>query len=218
MNNIFYKNSNTNSTASETPQIFYAWNATPEFVKIYHNNIFSGTNGTDAFYFEDAVSQSPQQERNTTIDELELLYPNNVYDNIEFDPQFADALNRNYRLSNGSNCIDQGVALTNVVSGGQGTVIPVLDAIYFTDGYGLTDADVIRINSKRLAIVDVNYDLNTITVDQVLSWQLGDEVFFDFEGDAPDIGAFEYGSSYSIGADESLFKPEAITGLNESIG
>lgn len=219
VNNIFYKNSNTKySKASETSQISYTWNATPEFVKIYNNNIFGGTAGTDAFYFEDAVSQNPPQERNTTIDELELLYPDNVYDNIDVDPQFTDALNRNYRLTNGSNCIDQGVALTRTVSGGQGTVIPVLDAIYFTDGYGLIDTDTIRINSKRLAIVDIDYDLNTITVDKELSWQLDDKVFFDFEGNAPDMGSFEYGSSYIIGADESLFKPEAITGLNESIG
>lgn len=216
VNNIFYKNSNTKyGKASQTSQISFTWNATPVFAEIYHNIIFSGTTGDDAFYFEDAVGQDPAQERNTTISELELLYPDNVYDNSDFDPQFIYASGRNYRLSDESSCIDQGTALTKTISDGTGTVISVQDAIWFANGYGLTGTDTIRINLERLAVIGVDYDLNTITVNKELSWKQDDEVFFDFKDDAPDFGAFEYGTKYTVGADISVFEPEIPTGLNE---
>ncbi len=216
VNNIFYKNSNTKyDLASKSAQIAYRWNATPEFAEIYHNNIFNGTEGEDVFYFHDAVYQNPVKERNNSISEIELQYPENVYGNLEVDPKFIDNTNGNYHLSGESGCIDHGVALTKIISNGQGTIVPLADAIYFTDGLGLIGPDTVLINSKKLVVTNVNYELNTITVDQELTWEQGDEVFFDFEGSAPDFGAFEYGKVYTIGAGTVVFGEDASIGLPE---
>jgi hypothetical protein len=49
-------------------------------------------------------------------------------------------------------------------------------------------------------------------VDQELSWETDDSLFFEFCGEGPDKGAFEAGEDYTIGADPSLFEAgEPIT-------
>jgi hypothetical protein len=157
VNNIFYANSNTMlDKASQSAQIAFNWNATPDYASVYHNNIYNGSPGNDAFYFLDAVYLDPPQERNSSVRDFEQTYPQCAYGNTEVDPGFENSAEGNYRLSPGSECIDLGVALTTVVSSGQGSIIPVNDAIWFTDGYGLVDPDIIVINSERYTIVEVD--------------------------------------------------------------
>ncbi len=219
VNNIFYMNSNTMlDKASESSQIAFNWNATPDYATIQHNNIYNGSTGSDAFYFLDAPLWDPPQERNSSILSFELTYPQCAFGNSEVNPKFENSPEGNYKLTSGSECIDLGIALTKAVSAGQGTVIPVLDAIWFTDGYGLVNPDKILIHSQQLTIVDVDYDLNKITVDQEVTWDVDEEVFFEFQGEAPDLGAYEVGEVYEIGADPSMFEEgEPIVGIHQTV-
>ncbi|MCF6269800.1 MAG: T9SS type A sorting domain-containing protein [Melioribacteraceae bacterium] len=194
VNNILYKNANTfQSSSSSTTQLAFDWNATPEFGRYYSNNFYSGSIGSDVVYFVDGPSQNPSVLRNFTLLEFEQQYPDWATDNIEVDPQFVDPDDGDFELKEGSPVIDKGMALTKTTSAGAGTIITVEDALYFTNGYGIVAPDIIRINSERVKILNIDYEANKITIDQNTSWQQGDKIYFDYAGDGPDLGAFEYG-------------------------
>jgi hypothetical protein len=192
-NNIFYMNSNTSeSKSANTTHIAFDWNATPEFGRYHHNNIFSGTQGAEVFYYLDAAYETPAEPRNRSIQSFEERYPEWASHNIEVDPQFLNAGDGDYRLASDSPCIDVGGPLTTTISAGQGTAIQVQDALYITNGYGLVEGDVLRIDSERVKVLHVDYDSNELTVDREISWPDNAPVTSDYEGEGPDIGVFEY--------------------------
>ena len=101
--------------------------------------------------------------------------------------------NGDFRVKPGSLCIDAGSVLTKTKKTGKGASIEVEDALFFTDGYGIIEPDIIRVNADQVEIVKVNYETNTITIDRTISWERGAPVSLDYKGKAPDIGAFEFG-------------------------
>jgi hypothetical protein len=106
-------------------------------------------------------------------------------------------------LQSSSPCIDSGTYLTEVVSAaGSGTSFRVADAGYFMDGWGISGVfgDEIQLlgTSQRARITIVNYSTNTLTVDKSLSWTENQGICLAYEGAAPDIGAYEYGSKNSV--------------------
>jgi hypothetical protein len=93
--------------------------------------------------------------------------------------------------------------LTTIISAsGSGTVLTVADAGYFLDGWGIPGVvgDQIQIlgTSQKARITNVNYDMNTITVDTTMTWTQGQGIVLAYVGSAPDAGAFEYGSQSAI--------------------
>lgn len=127
-------------------------------------------------------------------------YPDAFYGNIEGDPLFTtyDAANNTFDLTlqSDSPAIDAGVALTVTKEAGSGTEIVVEDAGYFHDGYkGMIDADTIVIGNETVTIVTIDYAANRITVDREIEWDANTPVNLSFNGDGPDIGAFEYGAN-----------------------
>jgi hypothetical protein len=118
------------------------------------------------------------------------------------DPLFADVSAPltvenvaafDFDLLPGSPAIDQGVFLTAAVGAGAGTILPVADAGYFTDGFGVTDGDLIQLEGQTATarIVAVDYAANTLTLDAALTWTGGQGVSLAYNGPAPDIGAYE---------------------------
>jgi MYXO-CTERM domain-containing protein len=85
--------------------------------------------------------------------------------------------------------------VTTTNGAGQGTEIPVADASYFSDGFGVVDGDRIQLEGEtaRLQIVSIDYGQNLLTVDTDATWSDGQGVGLPYQGPAPDIGAFEYG-------------------------
>jgi len=126
-----------------------------------------------------------------TLSAFEEQFPQTARGNIEAEPEFVDAEKGDFHLTAGSPCIDTGMSLTLARSSGEGTVIEVEDALYFTDGHGIIDPDVLRVGKQRVRALKVNYEANSITIDRSISWKRGDPVTLDHTGRAPDIGAFE---------------------------
>lgn len=111
-----------------------------------------------------------------------------------FDPAW------NFMPAEGSPAIDAGAALTATVGAGNNSnVVVVDDAYFFCDGFGIIDGDVIRIGADpAVRIVAINYTTNTMTLAEPRTWGNGAPVYLDFNGNGPDIGAVESGTSIGI--------------------
>jgi hypothetical protein len=115
------------------------------------------------------------------------------------NPQFVNTDTAEFELEPDSAARDAGGGLTFTLSAGNGTVVSVEEAWYFSDGLGLQNGDVIRIGSNDpVIVVDVNYENNTLTVDKSISWQAADRVNYDFEGPAADVGALEFVPKFDL--------------------
>ncbi|MBN2584069.1 MAG: right-handed parallel beta-helix repeat-containing protein [Planctomycetes bacterium] len=124
--------------------------------------------------------------------------------NIEAAPQFAAADKGDYRLKDGSPCIDAGADLTVTSAAGKGTDVPVDDSLYFCDGYGLIDGDTVVIGKNEpVRITKIDHGAKTLTVERALEWAQGDAVNLPYTGDRPDIGAYEHGMTHQIGCPPS---------------
>jgi hypothetical protein len=120
---------------------------------------------------------------------------------IEADPMFVSGAMApvgepdgfDWRLSSGSPAIDGGGPLTHAVGSGAGTALTVESAHYFFDGYGAVTGDRIQVgNNAPVVVTAVDYDTNTLTLADDLTWSDGDPVSLPYAGAAPDLGAFEY--------------------------
>jgi parallel beta-helix repeat protein len=118
------------------------------------------------------------------------------------DPLFVNAPSRpvgdhsqfDFHLQSDSPGIEAGAFLTRTTSSGSGTQIPVNEAGYFTNGYGITDGDLIQLEgqTQTARITNVDYENDIITVDTPLSWSSGQGVSLPYFGNKPDIGAYEF--------------------------
>lgn len=121
--------------------------------------------------------------------------PGFVDDRLPEDPQDADL--PDLRLQTGSPCIDRGVFLTRVTGdAGSGLRLPVEDAGYFFDGWGIAGetGDLIQLEGQEATarITAVDYQGKIITVETPLTWQSGQGVSVPYRGTAPDLGALEH--------------------------
>lgn len=128
-----------------------------------------------------------------TVPWYENRHPDYVYQNKASAPEFVDAASGDFRLEAQSPMIDAGAWLTTTKDAGSGTKIPVNDASFFMDGWGVIKGDVIQLEnqSKTARITDIDYDNNIVTVDKSLSWKESQGVSLQYNGSAIDIGAFE---------------------------
>ncbi|MBD3344782.1 MAG: hypothetical protein GF401_06940 [Chitinivibrionales bacterium] len=191
-NNTFYRNGYTALSGVEewkNGAILMAHHSSgPEITGvIIKNNIFYDNNGDYIRYYY--------------VDEADQILENNWKDND--DPLFMDItgtidsfdLNTpDFRLKEGSLCVDSGAFLTTITSAsGSGSRFTVDNAGYFTDGMGIIEGDVIQIEgeNKRARITDIDYSTNTITVDNELAWDHDEGINLAFNGSRPDLGALE---------------------------
>jgi hypothetical protein len=112
---------------------------------------------------------------------------------------FTSAASGDFSLTLGSPCVDHGDFLTTTLGSGQGTIVPVVDARYFSDGMGVVDGDQIQVGSTQIvSVLNVNHETNEITVDRSITWDAGDGVSYPYEGVAPDMGVIESGRASAI--------------------
>ena len=70
----------------------------------------------------------------------------------------------------------------------------MVDAGFFMDGYGLVKADLLQLegDTNPLRVVSIDYAQNVIQVDRPVAWKANQGVSQPFNGDRPDIGAYEH--------------------------
>ncbi|HJX06394.1 MAG TPA: hypothetical protein VJ461_06815 [Candidatus Nanoarchaeia archaeon] len=154
------------------------------------NNIFYGN------WLRDATYDIGRTEKNgNVLDPEDITNIGNHWDN-DGDPRFTAPGSGDFTLQSSSPCINAGTWLTVTRSAGSGTSIPVNDASYFMDGWGIIEGDIIQLQGQTTTarITSINYDTNTITVDRSLTWTSGQGVALAYSGSAPDIGVYEYAS------------------------
>ncbi|MGC8495328.1 MAG: right-handed parallel beta-helix repeat-containing protein, partial [Syntrophobacteraceae bacterium] len=108
------------------------------------------------------------------------------------NPQFHSTLD--FSLSASSPAADSGDFLAVATSSGSGKTIPVTDAGFFTDGFGVAAGDTIQIGNTTAAITSIDYGKNTLTLDRALTWSKNEGISFPYSGIRPNIGAYQ-GSS-----------------------
>lgn len=125
---------------------------------------------------------------------------NYVVNNFDTNPLFLNTTisSPNFSLANGSPCIDKGVPLTTPTNLGSGTQIPVEDAGYFFDGFGIVSGDMIQVGTEEVLITQVDYTNNILTVNRTISWTGSTPISLPFAGNAPDPGAHENGFVSSL--------------------
>lgn len=113
------------------------------------------------------------------------------------DPGFVNAATNDFNLVATSDQIDAGAFVARAVTDGSGSVLVLDDASWFYDGFGISGetGDMIRIQGQNESarIVSIDYEANSLTLSRDLTWSSGDGVHLDYSGDAPDVGAFEFG-------------------------
>lgn len=133
-----------------------------------------------------------------TLAGAEKHMPGLFASNLEVEPRFVDGARDDCRLSPGSPCIDKGAPLTRTTQPGQGRRLPVADARWFYDGFGIAgqQGDLIFVGSdrRRCRVVKTDREANVLLVDRDLRWQAGEPVSAPYLGRSPDLGAMESGA------------------------
>jgi hypothetical protein len=98
-----------------------------------------------------------------------------------------------YQLRTGSPGVDQGAFLTTTTAQGNSAILPVNDASFFIDGFGIVPGDMVKLQggAQAIQVTHVDYAANTLTLAQSVSFSAGQGLALDYQGTAPDIGAVE---------------------------
>jgi len=130
-----------------------------------------------------------------TAEEANEQRPEQFEGNLDVDPKFLNPEADDYQLAGGSPCLDAGRSLTRATADGAGRELPVEDARYFYDGFGIPGehGDLILIGeaTNPVRIVKADIEKNLLTLDTEVAWQAGDGVTLPYVGEAPDLGAYE---------------------------
>ncbi len=115
----------------------------------------------------------------------------------DVDPGFVDLAARDLALRDDSAMVDVAPFATRTASNGNGTELPVNDAGYFFDGYGIAgqigDLIQLRAQTTTARVVAIDYQTNVLSLDQALSWDADVGVHLAYADAAPDMGALELG-------------------------
>ncbi|WP_250658135.1 hypothetical protein [Alkalimarinus coralli] len=192
-NNIVFKARNRPTSSGRDVEIYFdkslkGYYGDPHLGNIVaHNCIAYDENASNQQVFSGADSRS-------SLDNYEDNHPKTFFKNVQQQPDFVNkspSSREHFMLSDGSRCIDQAGDLTTTRSKGSGTVVPVDDASYFSDGNGIVDGDVIAVGTERVTVKGIDISRNEITLDRSISWSDGAGVNLAVSDYKLDIGALE---------------------------
>jgi hypothetical protein len=116
---------------------------------------------------------------------------------LDSDPGFEDVPAGDFRLRPDSRQVDAGAFVAKVTTDGYGTSLPVDDASWFYDGFGITGetGDIVMLEgqSTPVRVVAVDHENGVLQLAAPMRWRRGDGVHPAFTGSGPDVGAFETG-------------------------
>jgi len=160
---------------------------------IFENNNFYSREDEYLITYGDRDSSSNPPQQN--LEWWHLNHPNLFIDNTALDPMFYSEDDRDFHLLENSPMIDSGVFLTYTTSSGSGTELSVEDVLYFYDGFGIENGDVIQLDTELASVVDIDYGNNILRLDRSLTWTAGQGVSLPYEG-SPNMGALDYDPDY----------------------
>jgi len=213
-NNVFYNNHGAGI-------YFYNYEGKDLSGSVFKNNVvyknspdqirlFGGMNGLEdnRFFQNDILAHSAGEKvinhgsiGSHSLSWWQSNYPQNFARNMEVGPGFVDEGHFDFHLRSDSPLIDAGTHLAQAVGSGSGTTLRVDDALYFSDGFGIVEADWIKVGDQgAVQIRSIDYDTGTITLTDFRRWNDNDPVYLfrDSMGNdvllshGPDIGAYEY--------------------------
>lgn len=119
------------------------------------------------------------------------VLPASPHNLISADPKFTNPGQDDLTLKSTSPLRNSaGPVTTAVGSGSNSTALTVADARGLFDGWGIADADTIRVGSSSyVKITSINYTTNVITLASPATWANGD--FVNVKG-SEDVGALPY--------------------------
>jgi len=124
----------------------------------------------------------------------------------------------NFTLNATSPAINNASWLTNTTASKTSDWVDVSRSYFFyprvTICGEVQEGDIIFVgNDDNLEVIDINYDNDSLQVNRSITYSAGDDVSLsDYEGDAPDIGAFE--SEYETEDVEPYTAPTGLTALS----
>jgi hypothetical protein len=144
-----------------------------------------------------------------SVSEMQTDYPAYFHNNVEKNPQYANANTGNFALSSSNSpAIDAGAHLTTTgVAAADTNIVPVDDVYFFSGGFGIPgEGEWVKIGSNPLVqVISVTHPTDpkitsagTLTVSSNISFASGDNVDLPYTGSAPDIGIQEYQSPLQI--------------------
>lgn len=196
--NLRWKNNIFSHTGSDSGFQYRLENTTVDSSSWVVNGNFFHAAGNKIFRWENESYNSLVEFKNMTGHEQYAQQGN---------PLFINVTNRDFQLDPESKVRDAGIPLTSTKSGGSGTVVPVLESWYFSNGMGLQSGDTVRIGDETVLLTDVEYDNHTLIIDRSISWTPNAPVSYDYAGSNPDPGAFEFTPEivfYGIPNDQTL--------------
>ncbi len=183
VNNIFYRNDPHGGHRQMTLNI-----SSPEHI-FFSNNIVT--------FMAQEQKRSVLQRILDGIDDIFMDSGDKKRNDLKIEPGFVDLDNYDHGLSPESQGRNSGRHLTAAVGLGNSNVLPVKDALYFYDGFGIVGevGDLIAVGSgdNTARIVSIDRDKNQLVLDRVVTWKDGDPVGLPWVGEAPDLGVYEYG-------------------------
>jgi len=165
----------------------------------HFNNLFYEANGTPVNPF--SVSGAKTGTTVTASNNACAIGGTDDSCAVNTDPLLTNYAGKDFTIQTGSPAKNAGKAITlaNGAAAEATTTLVVDDAEYFTDGFGLTGGDIIKIGSNDpVTISAVNYDTKTITISTAQTWADNVEIYWRNQDTTPDIGAWEYKASYAL--------------------
>ncbi|MCX5685477.1 MAG: PKD domain-containing protein [Planctomycetota bacterium] len=160
-----------------------------------HNNLVNKQKG-EPFLITVGGRNSNSNPPPQSVEAWQAQYPKVFRDNLEQEPMFVDEAKHDFHLKADSPMIDAGAFLTTAVGSGNGMALPVKDAGYFCDGFGIpgVEGDWIQLESQsqKARVTGIDYEKNVLRLDQALTWKEGQGVSLAYSGKAPDLGALEF--------------------------
>lgn len=203
VNNILYENETQGGTFNSPATSVYIFAETfhspnqpwPFFP--YYNYILNNIIGNDPGNNEVFQYSTPTTYFDWTLSTVQSSYASYVSGNIQANPEFLNQAAGNFELSGSSRAIAAGAHLAHTTAAGTSTVVPVDDPYFFTNGFGVVPGDVVKIgHNSPVNVAAVNYTGNFLTVSSEVTFNRGDNVdLANYNGSAPDMGAFEYSAS-----------------------
>lgn len=181
-NNIF------DASTSGKPQLYIFGGVHNEGTVLdFTSNLFDGSPAVR--YGDSKLSVAEAESQHSD------LFSDNVSGSAGFEaPEAGD-------LSTGASgdAVDGGSPLTQTSSAGTGKTVPVEDARYFHDGFGMEQlaADPVRVGDQVARVTDVSWEKGELTLDRAVDWDQGDPVGLPWSGSSPDMGVYEGGEQFA---------------------